>query len=421
MSDRIDVPLDLEGFEVTCSEVVNGVLEVDVRSSRRPACHHCGSISLTGHGTNCRRIRDRACSYPTVLLWRQRRLRCNDCDATFRERHPEIAGRRNITLRLRRHLFERACHEPFTDVAFAERVSGYRVLEAFDFHAAQEALKPLPRPPRVLAMDEASFRRRHRFHTIFSDPEQGITFDIAAGRARGSAFEGLLRLDDQFKAAIETVVIDCHWPYRRAIEEALPKARIVADKFHIIRAVDKAAQRARGRLGRRRYRQRIGQGGGVTRQHHPANDPKIYRARWLFGKRAFKLTDQEREQLWTLFESSVDELRRAWVLKELFASIYDAADRLEAECLLNDWIDAITQAGIPEFLNTWRTLQWWSEEILNYFDDRVTNAFAEGITNKIKVMKRRSYGFRNDTRYRQKVLLACGRRGTGRSSAHRVS
>jgi transposase len=421
LSDRIDVPLELDGFEVTSSEVVDGVLEVEVRSSRRPACHHCGSVSVTGHGTNVRRIRDRACAYPTVLLWRQRRLRCNDCEATFRERHPEIAGRRNITLRLRWRLFERACHEPFTDVAVAERVSAYRVLEAFDFHAAEEALRPLPRPPRVVAIDETAFRKRRRFHTIFSDPEQGITFDLAAGRAVGSVLEGLLRLDDQLRGGIETVVMDCHWPYRQAVEELLPRARIVADKFHVIRAVDAAAQRVRSRLGKRRYRQRIGHGGGVARQHNPANNPTIFRARWLFMKRATKLSDTERERLWAVFEASVDELRRAWALKELFASIYGAPDRIEAERILNEWIDAITRAGIPEFLNSWRTLQWWREEILNYFDDPVTNAFAEGITNKIKVMKRRSYGFRNDRRYRQKVLLACGRRGTGRSFAHRVS
>jgi transposase len=41
-----------------------------------------------------------------------------------------------------------------------------------------------------------------------------------------------------------------------------------------------------------------------------------------------------------------------------------------------------------EFINAWRHMQWWREEILNYFDDRVTNAFAEGITNKIKVKTR---------------------------------
>ena len=86
---------------------------------------------------------------------------------------------------------------------------------------------------------------------------------------------------------------------------------------------------------------------------------------------------------------------------------------MEAERSLNEWIDAITRAGIPEFLNTWRVLQWWSEEILNYFDDRVTNAFAEGVTNRIKVLKRRSYGFRDPVRYRHKVLLSCRHRRGG--------
>jgi hypothetical protein len=60
----------------------------------------------------------------------------------------------------------------------------------------------------------------------------------------------------------------------------------------------------------------------------------------------------------------------------------------------------------------WRTLAHWRDEILNYLDDPVTNAFAEGITNKIKVMKRRSYGFRDPVRYRHRVLLSCRRRAS---------
>jgi transposase len=406
LHDRIQVPLDLEGFEVTGSEVVGGVLEVSIRSTRRPACRHCGSLSVTGHGRNERRVRDRACSYPCMLRWFQRRFRCYDCGRTFREIHPGVAGKRRATERFRRHLFERACNEPFTDVAVSEKVSSYRVEEAFEAHAAAELLDVDPDPPRVLSIDESAFKKRFHFHTVFSDPERGALLDLVEGRGKAAVFGGLLAMSDQARAGIETVVMDCHWPYRRAIEEALPRARIVVDKFHVIRAVDAAAQRVRSRLGKRRYRQRIGHGGGVARQHNPANNPTIFRARWLFMKRAAKLRDTEREWLWAVFEASVDELRRAWALKELFASIYDQPDRVEAERRLNEWIDAITRARIPEFLNTWRTLQWWDEEILNYFDDRVTNAFAEGVTNNIKVLKRRSYGFRDPIRYRHKVLLS---------------
>jgi hypothetical protein len=66
------------------------------------------------------------------------------------------------------------------------------------------------------------------------------------GRAKGSVLGGLVGMSDQARDRIETVVIDCHWPYRDAIEEVLPRVRIVADKFHVIRAVDAAGQSGEG-------------------------------------------------------------------------------------------------------------------------------------------------------------------------------
>ena len=404
MDDRIEVPLELSDFEVTGSEVVDGMLEVSVRSTKRPACHHRGSVSVTGHGRHERLIRDRACSYPCVLRWSQRRFRCKDCFQTFRERHPEVAGRRRVTERFRRRLFERASIDPFTDVAASESVSPYRVLEAFEHYAGTELLERDVAPPRVLAIDESAFRKRFRYHTVFSDPERGTVLDLVEGRGKGSVYGGLVAMSDQVRGRIETVVMDCHWPYREAIEEALPHVRLVADKFHVIRAINAAANRVRLRHSRRI--RVVGRDGGLARQHNPRFMPGVRRSRWAFMKRASKLNHQEADALQPIFET-LPEVGIAWMLKEQFALIYDAPDRIEAERRLELWLDQITAAGIPEFLNTWRTLQWWREQILNYFDDRVTNAFAEGITNKIKVMKRRSYGFRDPMRYRQKVLLSC--------------
>lgn len=419
MLDRIDVPLDLEGFEVTGSEVVGDVLEVSVRSSRRAACHHCGSVSVSGHGRNERRIRDRSCAFACVLRWSQRRFRCDDCHRTFREGHPEVAGRRSVTERFRHRLFERACNEPFTDVATAESVSCYRVLEAFTHHAASVERGPVE-PPRVLAIDESAFKKRFMFHTVFSDPERGYVFDLVEGRHKGAVFSGLMRLDPQVRASIETVVMDLHWPFRRAVEELLPDARIVADKFHVLRSVDMAAAKVRIRFARRSTRRRMGRDGGVARQHNPAFDPAMQRARWTFMKRVGKLSENQVRWLHELFEEWPPEVVAAWWLKEEFAAIYDETDRALAERRLDAWIETMEATGIDEFHNVWRQLQWWREQILNYIDDRVTNAFAEGITNKIKVMKRRSYGFRDPVRYRQKVLLSCGHGRTGRS-IHRSS
>jgi transposase len=97
-------------------------------------------------------------------------------------------------------------------------------------------------------------------------------------------------------------------------------------------------------------------------------------------------------------------------MKEAFAAIYQAPNRVEAERRLQVWESNLPAANLTELTQVWPTLSHWRNQILNYFDDRQTNAYAEGITNKIKVLKRRGYGHRNPQRYRHKVLLACGRR-----------
>jgi hypothetical protein len=117
---------------------------------------------------------------------------------------------------------------------------------------------------------------------------------------------------------------------------------------------------------------------------------------------------QETELVDGVLEVSVRSVRRAACHH---CGSLDVA--IHAEARLDAWIEVMQRVELPEFINTWRTLAWWREQILSYFDDRVTNAFAEGITNKIKVLKRLSYGFRNAERYRYKVLLACGRRKLG--------
>jgi transposase len=308
--------------------------------------------------------------------------------------------------------------QPFSQVADAESVSGYRVLEAFEDYADRELDHPVE-PPRVISLDESSFKRRFCFHTVLSDPERGKLLGMVEGRDKRGAISALGLLEPGVRAAVQTVVIDCHWPFRQAAELMMPGARIVADKFHVIRSVDQAAQRVRVRVGRRPKHMMVGRDGGTARQKYPRGEPLLYRSRWVFMKRAGKLTDRDRQWLEAVFESS-PEMRLAWLIKESFAAIYDSPDRQEAERRLDAWVYNLDSCGMREFADVWRTLQWWREPILAYFEDRVTNGFAEGITNKIKVMKRMSYGFRNAERYQRKVLLMSARRRS-RGPEHRKS
>ncbi len=406
MGDRIAVPIEIDALEVRDTTLVDGRIEVTVQSTLPRACWHCGSVDVIGHGTCRRRIRDRSCGYPTVLIWIQRRHKCRDCRRTSRERHPTFAGVKRITARFLQHLGAQAGIAPMADIASRESVSWWRVADAFERAAGDCDTYGGP-PPRVISLDEAAFKKRHRYHTVVSDPEAHGVVDMVDGRSQQTAEEALRRLPEAWKTRIETVVTDMFWPYRKAIEEVLPDVRLVADKFHVLRSVDAAANKVRVRYGRRRTV--IGRQGGLARQNNPRFHPAVWRNRWTFAKRADQLTDEQAAALTAIFTEQ-PEIGIAWWLKEAFAAIYHAETRKEAERRLNTWIHHIEVADIGEFTRLWRTLRYWQEPILAYFDDRQTNAYAEGINNKIKVIKRRGYGYRNPTRYRQLILTTCGRR-----------
>lgn len=400
MGDRIEVPLELSCFEVVGSELVEGELQVKVRSTFPRACYHCGSVDVIGHGRCQRRLRDRGHGYPTVLIWEQRRYRCRDCGRTSRERHPQTLGAKRLTARFRSSLALAACSQPWSEIATREAVSWWRIGDAFDAWADDQPAFG-GEAPRVISLDESSFKSKFIYHTVLSAPEQRRILELVEGRSRQSARQALAGMPLSWRQGIETVVIDMFWPFRQAIEEVLPHARVVADKFHVIRAVDNAAQRVRIRHGRRLTV--VGRDGGLARQHNPRFDPRVWRGRWLFMRRTDNLSPGERaglEQLLALHP----QVGVAYWLKEAFAQIYQASDRAEAGDRLEVWVHHVRQANLPEFIGTWRVLQRWQDAILNYFDDPQTNGYAEGVTNKIKVLKRRGYGHRHSRRYRAKVL-----------------
>ena len=215
-----------------------------------------------------------------LLVWDQRRVRCRDCARTSRERHPALDGQRRATERFRRQLFGEACDRPFSEIAVEHQVSFYRVIEAFDSHSTIDIE---PGTPRVLAMDESSFRKRFVFQTVLFDPLARRGLAISDGRNKRSAQELLWRLPPEVRAGVETMVIDCHRPFWHAIREALPEARIVADKFHVLASIDRAANRVRVRNGHKKNFR--GRDGGGARQKYPRNEPRVYRARWAFAKR----------------------------------------------------------------------------------------------------------------------------------------
>ena len=132
----------------------------------------------------------------------------------------------------------------------------------------------------------------------------------------------------------------------------------------------------------------------------------LYRARHRLLKANERLTERERRRLCELFERE-PMIAEAWGLKEAFRSIYRAPDRREAERRLDHFLGAVERAQLPAFTAFADGVRLWRAELLAYFDEPTTNGYAEGVINKVKVIKRRAYGLPTFDGFRDRVLLAC--------------
>ena len=95
-------------------------------------------------------------------------------------------------------------------------------------------------------------------------------------------------------------------------------------------------------------------------------------------------------------------------LKEAFRAIYRSPDRPAAEQRLDRFLAAVERAHIPSFNAFADGVQQWREELLAYFEEPTSNCYAEGVIDKVKVIKRRAYGLPTFTGFRKRVVIACG-------------
>ena len=129
----------------------------------------------------------------------------------------------------------------------------------------------------------------------------------------------------------------------------------------------------------------------------------LFKNRYMLLQGAERLADWEKEKLNQLFYR-YPELKRAWLLKESFRTWYRETDRSRAEEKLELLEEKIASDSLYEFKELLHTFTNWREEILNYFDYRITNGFVEGKNNRIKTIKRMAYGYRNMDNFPMRIL-----------------
>jgi transposase len=322
-------------------------------------CPRCGRPTWQVHQWHLQRKRDAKLWKKVVwlALWK-RRFNCRHCHKVFTEPDPACGSRRRTTRRLRETVAGWANEATVRAVARVEGVSEGLVERSWvEKHSV---IAPPAAPHVFLGLDGFCVRKPGRMWTGMWDLETG---------------EGVAFIPEERQASVQRML------ERHASRETV-KAVVVDLSEALRRPVELAGRALHEVHGEKRRRGSVAQ---------------------LLHRGVERLTPAERERAAEVLTANPD-LARAWSLKEGLRAVYKRRRQEEAAAALDNWIRDAQASGLRPFKRAGATLQKWRQEILNYWRYPITNALVEGKHNRVKTLKRRAYGYRNDRSFLLRVL-----------------
>jgi transposase len=237
--------------------------------------------------------------------------------------------------------------------------------------------------PFTLGIDEVSFAEHTLVTTIGNITKRRLK-GILPSRRKDDLKKVLHRIPSSVKPYIREVVIDMCELYARAIKEVLPHSSIVVDHFHVIQDANRRIDEERCIL-QDIYKKKI--------------------PRYIFTKNKEDLSIKE-IVLRDILLIDYPELKVFYETKERLRSMYKLSSKKDAQDSMRHIISLLVSSDNGYHVLWGRSLSRWKEYILNYFDHRSTNGFMEGMHNKMKLIKRISFGFRNKEVFIHKVMLS---------------
>ena len=346
-------------------------------------CPCCGHMTSKVHDYRTQEIKDiSAFGYEIYIVIRKRRYVCTHCNKRFTEKIPFLSKYQRMTKRLIYLIIEKLKDvSSYTHTAKEMNVSVSTVIRIFD-----NVNYTKPELPEVIGIDEFKGNTGgEKYQCIITDIKNKKVIDILPVR-----YENYLV--DYFKPCerknTKYFVSDMWVPYANIAKTYFKKAVYITDKYHFVRQVTWAFEAVRKEEQKRFIKEKR----------------KLFkRSRSLLLKRYSELNEESRQAVAAMLNAS-EKLYSAYILKENFYDIMKSKNKEEAEKEISVWIMAAENSGLDRFIKCAGTMRKWIDSITNAFDCSYTNGFTEGSNNKIKVLKRNAYGFRNFRRFRNRIL-----------------
>ena len=365
-------------------------LEVWASPARRPPCKYCQHNHLHIKATHQRTVKHTRLGNKVMTLHlRVPKYLCLKCHRYFRHPFLGIRPRYRASEAFRLEVFE--AHDggiTQRKLSLTHRISAATIERWYQYRVRMRASEMSGRPcPQVLGIDEHFFTRKKGYATTLVDLNNRKVFDVKLGRSESSLRRYLQGIEG--KDQVQIVVMDLSETYRSIARRHFPNARIVADRFHVVRLINQHFLK-------------------LWQQHHQEGR-KNRGLLSLMRRHKWHLSDEQHAKL-------MDYLAEYPVLKEL----YLVKQRLMRFILLKTLRVKRMKQKLPQYLALLeqlkdsplkalaKTLTSWMEPIVAMWRFSKSNGITEGFHNKMEMISRRAYGFRNFENYRLRVLAHCG-------------
>jgi transposase len=250
----------------------------------------------------------------------------------------------------------------------------------------------------ALGIDEVAWSRGHKYLTLVYDigGEARRLLAVAEERTEASLRSCLAGLGETVCEQVHYVCSDMWKPYLNVIADRLGQAVHVLDRFHVMQKFGKALDEIRAEE--------------VKRLKRDGYEPVLKRSRWCFLKRPENLTEKQTVKLSELLKYNLRTVR-AYLLREDFQRLWEYRSAAWAGKFLDEWTGRVMRSRLEPMKRVARTIRSHRGLILNWFRARgeVSSGAVEGLNNKVKLVTRKSYGFRSPDVAKLALLHNLGR------------
>ena len=357
-------------------------------------CPHCNQKSFTRYDKRLVKVKDcplrfNRSSFELRLI--KRRFSCKSCNKVFTESIKGIQKGKRTTERFKSMIMW-AC-DRFASLKQVRE--DFKVSSDFVYRAFYEQLELKRRMnnqyewPEAIGIDEHGFGKhkqlgRKVFVSMVVNQSRKKLMEVVFGKSKQEMMDRLAHIKG--RENVKYATIDMCDPYRSFIREFFPQARIIADKFHVLRLLSPSIMKERRRI--------VGK-----------NADRRARGLLLCSSKNLDYFDRKAIHNYLKKHQHLNEMYHA---KEALHSFYRIKGYKRAAKAMEMMIKRFKSSSTKEVKRLGNTLSYWKQEVLNYFRKRLTNARLEGFNNKASLVRRRAYGYKNPNNYRLRLLNVCG-------------